>query len=383
MSFFKKMKCSLFIIVMFIPVNSIAQYKKVPDISHESNDVNSRILKGHYKGYKVFDLELFPDKMLDTITFSQFTFYPSALLKEAIQYKYTKWEQMENLAYWRKLGRFQQGTRTLFIYDAHGNIRSKKTSDIFPRNSYMALMNLMMRDKHLYEVPLNIDSILTAGVPEQISDRVAEIFTYNKDGNAVYSKDSVTGMVTVYKYAYNKDKRVTIQRRTSYGHGSAHVTSVLEFHFGYDKMGNLDSIKLYNSTPDTVNVISLRNSVYEIGRAYDTNRNVIREYIMSQQTGIPRETVITYSDTLMIGRITIEKNYRNDTDEIMEYMRDSKGRLTEVKKKVFNEGKRYAEKREEYDYDDAGNIKEIRYFVRNPLTATKEIMNKKTIYVWF
>lgn len=362
-------------------VHATAQYKRVPDINHERNEVNTQILKGHYKGYNVYDFELFPDKTLDTTLFSEFRFYPSGLLKEVQQYSYAKWEEIKDLEYWRKLGRYQNGMRKSFTYDDKGNIRTVRSTMLYPRNSYAGLLMLMMKDRNS-DVRPNVDSLLTVGVAEQSAEREVITYKYDKDGNPVSSVDSVEGETTIYKYTYDKDKRVTMQRRTTYEVDRPREKTVTEFYFGYDNAGNQDSIKAYRSFMDTVNVVSDRNRQYMIGRIYNARGKVVKEYSTSQSSGAPTETTFTYSDTLISGSLIVKKGYSSDTDAISENRYDEKGRPVEEKKIVFYDGKRRTYNRVEFTYDDAGNVTEIRYYSREA-AATKEQMIKKTVFVLY
>lgn len=369
---------SIFILSLFWCANGYAQYKRVPDVNKERNEVNQQILKGHYKGTKLYELELFPDKALDTVMYSDFSYYPSGRLKEFKGYSYTKWEEVKELEYWRKLGRYQQGAAVSFSYDGKGNMVAKRSTILYPHNSYMAMMAIAMKPE--VKQGLDPDSLLAVGVPEQAMAREVLTYKYDKDGNPVSSFDSVTGATTVYRYKYDGAKRVTVQRQTTYESDKQRPKTVSEFHFGYDKAGNLDSIMAYRSFMDTVNVVIARNRQYMVGRVYNEKGKVIREYTSSQSTD-PAETVFMFDDTLNMGSVTIKK-FTNDTDAITENRYDDKKRPIEEKRTVFNRGIRYSYNRKEFTYDDADNVTEIRYYSREA-AATKEQMNKRNVFIFY
>jgi len=381
------MKRLLFIILIFNSFSISAQYKQAPDIYKERNEVNPQILKGSYKGFKVVEFGLLPNGMFDTTAIYDHQYYPSGLIMENSHYDYEKPGDKTGIPTGKKLSSQKEGNRTKYTYDAMGNLLCKKTYELFPANSLLALMATTLKpdENEDSENPGNskmdkgkedIDSLLAAGVPEFESITSQETFTYNKDGNPIYSKDSVKQTETKYRYTYDKKKRVSIKRKTT----DAGYLSVYEYHFGYDKRNNPDTITVYECKGDTTNVTAPKNITYATRRKYNAKNKITSEAfdVHNFRDVFSKKNLYTYRDTLIMSVITLNAN--NDTEALYENVYNQNNKLSEQNNYLFKDGKRYMLKRQVRSYDSSGNVSEVRYIQRNPLSSPNETLYKKELF---
>lgn len=372
------LKWLLLLVLMPCGHLSLAQYMKVPDINHERNEVNQQMLKGKHKGYRVYDLEVRPDQMMDTNTVSDFKYNASGLLVEMLTYKYASYEEVKELKYWQLLSRYQQGARIYFQYDAKGNMLSKRSVMLCPANSYMALMTVLMNANKKGEPLQEPEAMLRAGVPEQPISREMLTYKYDKSGNVISSFDSVRNATNIYRYEYDLSKRVKSQRITTYEELGTKLKLVSAFHFNYFKDNLLDTITAYRTFMDTVHITDVRNRQYKVIRSYNSVGKVVLEQTSSQSAS-PTETIFNFQDTLCMGSITFSAYTSHDTEAISTISYDAQKRAIEEQKVTFYKGARHTCDRKEYTYDGEGNVTEIRYYTR-AAAGTKESLNKKTIF---
>lgn len=371
-------KCLLLLVLLHASCFSFAQYQKVPDINHERNEVNQQMLKGKHKGYRVYDLEMRPDNILDTSTVSDFKYNTSGLLVEMLTYKYGSYEEVKELKYGQLLSRYQQGARIYFQYDAKGNMLSKRSIMLFPANSYMALMMVLMNANKKGEPLQEPEAMLKAGVPEQHTAREMLTYKYDKSGNVLSSFDSVRNATNIYRYEYDLSKRVRSQRITTYEELGTKLKLVAAFHFNYYKDNLLDTITAYRTFMDTVHITDVRNRQYKVIRSYNSVGKVVLEQTTSQN-GSPTETIFTFQDTLCMGSITCRAYTSHDTEAIATISYDAQRRAIEEQKVTFYQGARHTSDRKEYTYDSEGNVTEICYYTR-AAAGTKETMNRKIVF---
>ena len=249
------MRFCLAIVLAFIAHNVSGQNKLAPDIYKERNQVNGQILSGGYKGFDVVTFELSASGTMDTVDIDHYEYFPSGLIKVASHYDYGTWDAAREQPFGRRLSMLKQGERTSYTYDPNGNMLTKRTYQLAPANSYIALQETAMRPAmdewrpedgghpDMEKGISNIDSLITAGIPEIENITASEQYTYNKDGNPIYSVDSISRKETRYTYRYDKKKRMIAERRTA----NSRYTFA-EYHFGYDKYGNADTIRFIKVT---------------------------------------------------------------------------------------------------------------------------------------
>jgi len=377
------MKPPFVFILIFYCHSLSAQYKKVPDIYKERKEVNHQILKGGFKGFDVAELGLLPDGGLDTTAAFHYEYYPSGLIKETRHYDYVKWDEIKNIRGWKKLSKLKEGERTMYTYDAKGNMLSKRTYLLAPANSYLALLSMAAREdneeQEERENPkykpktMSTDSLLDAGIPGLERVESVERYTYNKDGNRLYSEDSIKRTEIAYSYSYNRNKQVAVEHK-SLSPVSYHA---IETHFGYDDGGNPEHIIVYECRGDSAKINAPENITYETLRKYNSKNKITEEAysVHSFRSVTSKKLCYVYKDSVIISAATL--NASNDTDEVTISTYNKINKLSEAKNYAVDAGKRYLRKREEYDYDSAGNISEVRYFEKN---GDKEILYKKELF---
>ena len=366
------MKWLLIILLTMHWAYTSAQYKKVPDFNNERNKVNDQIRKGGYHGFKVIELELAPnDTHFDTTTLSDYTYYPSGLIKEASFYNYLKRDEDIDSAYRKRLNIFSDAQTTEYNYDAAGNMISEIEYIVEPANSFSALVSLMViytRDNGHQPAPNFIDSMLTVGIPERRILSLSQEFIYNSDGNPVLVNDLKTGETTRYSYQYDDKKRVTIQRMTTYDRDVASAKSVSVYRFVYDANGCLDSVS--------------KNMEFSSKRKYNKKGKIIEDVytnIVGKYT-VRKKQIYAYKDTFMISNTSL--NDRNDTIQIVQY-RYSNKKQVEEKEYSLRSGERKLTDHQEYFYDKSGNIQKVKYYKVDPESGNKEVNYKIELFTLY
>lgn len=378
----------LAIVLMLSTLHAAAQYKKAPDPYKERNVVNGQILRGGYKGFDVITFGLSAKGTMDTTDIDHYEYYPSGLIKVESHYDYGTWDDAKGLPFGGKLSMLKEGERTRYTYDENGNMLTKRKYQLAPANSYIALQETALRpamngwrpedDGHpdMGKGIDNIDSLIAAGIPEIENLTANEQYTYNKDGNALYSVDSMSRKETRYRYRYDKKKRVAMERRTANSR-----YKFTEYYFGYDKRGNVDTITVYKSDGDTTIAPGPQNMVYATRRTYNTGNKMTQEVFTTYERrySTSKKNMYTYKDTLIAGLVTINL-VKNDTEALYVNTYNDRHKLMQQKNYVFSGGKRGYLNSEAYSYDAVGNISEVLYSRQGMEPGAKEVLYKRQLF---
>jgi hypothetical protein len=381
----------LAVVLVLSALGAAAQYKKAPDPYKERNEVNGQILRGAYKGFDVLTFGLSAKGTMDTTDIDHYEYYPSGLIKEATHYDYGTWSDIKGLSFAGRLSMLKDGDRITYTYDADGNMLIKRKYQLAPANSYIALQETALRPAMAGRGPEdeghpnmgkaidNIDSLIAAGIPEIENITASERYAYDKDGNTLYSVDSITRRETRYRYRYDKKKRVAMERRTENSQ-----YKFTEYYFGYDKRGNVDTINVYKSDGDTTVAATPQNMVYATRRKYNKGNKMTQEVFTTYERrySISKKNMYTYKDTLIAGLVTINLS-RNDTEALYVNNYNDRNKLTLQKNYVFSGGKRSLINTEAYSYDTAGNISEVLYSRQGMEPGAKEVLYKRELFVLY
>lgn len=374
------MSCSLYAQSKKVPVYELTTDKTVNPDPHAA--------KGLITGFTQIVLRPGYSGIMDTAEVYKVKFYPTGYLQLIESYEYMgarRFENDEDDAIFKNRSRINNGDRTTYEYDKHGNITSRKTYNLAAENSSdaslvlfleryndekMKVMEKYIEDEELSaedqeaidsvvheKMQLVMDSISNAGAKEVAHLERDENYIYDKNNNPIYSYDPLSKNNHRYFYTYHPDGFVKIQRSHYHSRANGYLYySTTENHFTYDDKGRITSVKTYIAENDSGEIATEKNLRSAENTWY--NKKGLPEKITYQLAGGTITHVFTYQDTLQ-KTLTVLKE--GDTVSHTMYMYDG-GLVKEVRQVGYQSGRKIGSERRVISYNKDGlPIEELVY----------------------